>query len=61
MRVDFNFTEVVAQLELLLRAEILVAEEDDATFGNEESEFIFLLVGEVCKLKTNDLSSDVGC
>ena len=58
---DFNFTEVVAQLELLLRAEILVAEEDDATFGNEESEFIFLLVGEVCELKTNDLSSDVGC
>lgn len=38
----------------------MVAEEDDATFGNEESEFVLLLIGEVCELKANDLGPNVG-
>ena len=45
LRVDFNLTEILPQLELLLRAEILVTEEHDAALGDQEREFVSLLVG----------------
>jgi hypothetical protein len=38
----------------------LVTEEDDAALGDEQGEFVSLLVGEVFKLQTDDFGADVG-
>jgi hypothetical protein len=59
LRVDLDFAVVLAELELLLRAQVLVAEEHDAALGDQKSEFISLLVGQVLELQTNDLGADV--
>ena len=40
LRVHLNFAKVGAQLQLLLRAQILVPEEDDASLRDQESKFI---------------------
>lgn len=59
LRVNLNFTEILPQLELLLRAEILIAEEHDAALGDQQREFVSLLVGQVFELQADDLSADV--
>ena len=59
MRVDLDFAEILPKLELLLRAEILVAEEDHAALGDQKREFVSLLVGQVFELEADDLGADV--
>lgn len=59
LRVDLDFTKILAKLKLLLRAEILVAEEDNATLSDEESQLVSLLVGQVLKLQANNFSANV--
>lgn len=43
--VDLDFAVPFAQGFLLLRGDVLVAEEDDAALCDEEAEFVFLLGG----------------
>lgn len=59
LRVDFDFAVVLAQLELLLRAQILVAEEDNAPLGDQQRKLISLLVGKVFELEADNLGTDV--
>lgn len=59
LRMDLDFAKIPAQLELLLRAEILVAEENNAALGNEKCELIFLLVGQVLELQADNFGADV--
>jgi len=59
LRVDLDFTKVLAELKLLLRAEVLVTEEHDAALGDQQREFVSLLVGQVFKLQADDLGADV--
>lgn len=40
LRVHLDFSKVGAQFQLLLRAQVLVAEEDDASLRNQEGELI---------------------
>lgn len=61
LRVDLDFTVVLAELELLLRAEILVAEEHHAALCDEKSKFVSLLVGQVLELEADDLGANVCC
>ena len=56
---DLDFTVVLAQLFLLLWSNILVTEEYHAPLCNEECQFVSLLIGEILKLKTFNLSPDV--
>jgi hypothetical protein len=57
---DFYLTVPLTQLFLLLRSNVLVSEEYDATFCNQQGEFVFLFCGEVFQLQTLDLSANVG-
>jgi hypothetical protein len=50
LRVNLNFTIILSKLELFLRTEVLVAEEDDAALCDEESELVSLLVCQVFEL-----------
>ena len=59
LRVNLDFTEILPQLELLLRAEILITEEHDAALGDQKREFVSLLVGQVFELQADDLGADV--
>ena len=59
LRVDLDFAIVFAELELLLRAKVLVTEEDNAALCDQKGEFVSLLVGEVFELKADDLGADV--
>lgn len=59
LRMDLDFAIIPAQLELLLRAEILIAEEHHAPFSDQQRELISLLVSEVFQLQADDLRSDV--
>lgn len=59
LRVDLDLAEILSQLELLLRAEILVTEEDNAALGDQKSELVSLLVSQVFQLETDDFSADV--
>ena len=59
LRVDLDFAVVLAELELLLRAQVLVAEEDDAPLGDQQGELVPLLVRQVLELQADDLSADV--
>lgn len=59
MRVDLDFTKILSELELLLRAEVLVAEEHHAALGDQQREFVSLLVGQVFELQADDLGADV--
>ena len=47
-----------AELELLLRREVLVPEEDDAPLGDEQRQLVLLLVGQLPEIDAMDLSSD---
>jgi hypothetical protein len=40
---NLNFTKVSSQIPLLLRRQVLIAEEHYGPFGNEKSEFVFLI------------------
>lgn len=59
LRMDLNFAKVLSELELLLRTEILVTEEDYTSLGDEKGEFISLLICEVLELETDDFGADV--
>ena len=59
LRVDLDFTKILSELELLLRAEVLVAEEHHAALGDQQREFVSLLVGQVFELQADDLGADV--
>ena len=50
LRMDLDFAKVLAQFFLLLRGDVLVAQEDDTAFGDEETEFIALLGSQLRKL-----------
>ena len=56
---DLDFAEVLSQLELLLRAEILVTEENNAALGDQKSKLVSLLVSQVFQLETDDFCADV--
>lgn len=56
---DLGHAVVLAQLELLLRRQVLVPEEDDAALGDEQGELVLLLVGEVLELQALDLGADM--
>jgi hypothetical protein len=60
LRMNFNFTIILSKLELFLRTKILIAEEDDAALGDQESELVALLVSQVFELEPDDLGADVG-
>lgn len=57
---DLDFSKVLSQLQLLLRAEVLVSEEDYTTLGDEQCQFILLFVVEIFELQADDLRTDVG-
>ena len=59
LRVDLDFTEILPELELLLRAKVLVTEEHDAALGDQKRELVSLLVGQVFELQADDLGADV--
>jgi hypothetical protein len=61
LRVDLDFAVVLAELELLLRAQILVAEEYNAPLGDQKGELVSLLVRQVFELQADDLGADVRC
>jgi hypothetical protein len=46
LRVDFDFAVVLSELELFLRAEVLITEEDDASLCDQEGELDFFRGGE---------------
>lgn len=50
LRMDLNFTVVLPKLLLLLRADILITEEYNASFSDKQSEFVPLLVRQILKL-----------
>lgn len=56
---DLDFAIVLAQLQLLLRAKVLVAKEHNTPLGNHKRELVSLLVAEVFELQTDDLGPDV--
>jgi hypothetical protein len=59
LRMDLDFTVIVAELELLLRTQILVTEKHYAALCDEKSKLISLLVGQILELQSNDLGADV--
>jgi hypothetical protein len=59
LRVDLDFTKILSQLKLLLRAEVLVTEEHDAALGDQQRELVSLLVGQVFELQADDFGADV--
>lgn len=58
--VDFDLAEPFTQCFLVLGREVLVAEEDDASLGDEQSQLVFLLFRQVLELETLDFGADVG-
>ena len=54
-----NFPVPFPQLLLLLGTQVLVSEEDDASFSDQKRQLIPLLRGEILKLESFDLSADV--
>lgn len=59
LRMNLNFTEILAQLQLFLRAQILVAEEHHTPLRNEQRKLISLLVCEILELQANDFRANV--
>lgn len=59
LRVDLDFAIVLSKLQLLLGAQILIAEENNTPLGDEQCKLISLLVGEIFQLQTDDLCADV--
>ena len=61
LRVDLDFAVVLAELQLLLRAQVLATEEDDTPLGDQQGELISLLVRQIFELQADDLSADMRC
>lgn len=61
LRVNLDFAEILAQLQLFLRAQILVAEEDHTPLRNEQRKLIALLASEVLELQADNLRANVSC
>lgn len=59
LRMNLNFTEILAQLQLFLRAQILVAEEHHTPLRNEQRKLIALQVGEIFELQADNLRADM--
>jgi len=59
--VDLNLSIMLAKLLLLLGRDILIAEEDNASFGDQQCQFVPLLIREVFELKPMNLSTDMSC
>lgn len=57
---DFDLSPVLAKLELVLRAQILIAEEHYTALSDEQRKLVLLFVVEIVELQANDLSADVG-
>lgn len=60
LRMDFDFSVVLAEFKLLLRAKVLVSKENYASLSDEQCEFVSLGIGEILQLQANDLRSNVG-
>lgn len=58
---NLHFAIIPSQLKLLLRAQVLVAEEHDTPLSDQQGELVSLLVSEIFELETNDLGADVRC
>lgn len=58
--VNLDQAKPLAQLLLLLRRQVLVAEEHDAALGDEQGELVPLVGREVLELDALDLGADVG-
>lgn len=56
---DLDLTKPFAQLLLLLWGDVLVSEEDNAPFRNQEAQLVFLFVVQVLELQPHDLGSNV--
>jgi hypothetical protein len=52
--VDLDDAVVFTEFSLLLRSDVLVSEEDDSSFSDEESELVLLLVGQLRELDPNE-------
>jgi hypothetical protein len=52
--VNLDDAVVFTEFSLLLRGDVLVSEEDDSSFSNEESELVLLLVGQLRELDPNE-------
>lgn len=59
LRMDLDFTKILAELKLLLRAKILIAEKYDAALRDEQSKLVSLLVSQVLELQADNLGADV--
>lgn len=62
LRVDLDLAvaEVEAEVALLLRGDVLVADENDGALRDEERELVLLLVGEVLELDAYELGLGIG-
>lgn len=56
---NLDLAIVLAQLLLVLRRQVLVAEEDDAALGDQESQLVALLVRQVLQLQALNLRPNV--
>ena len=57
---DLDLSPILSKLELILRAQVLIAEEHYTAFGNEKCQFVFLSIVKVLELQANDLGTDMG-
>ena len=57
----FDLSIPLSECLLLLRSYVLIAEEDDASFCNQQTELILLLVGKLRQLHSVQLGPDMPC
>ena len=56
-RVDVQFAELAAEIEVLLRREMLVAEEDHQVFGQRAMDLVHLPVADGVRRSTSPISA----
>lgn len=59
--VNFNLSIMLAKLLLLLGRNVLITEEDNTSFGDQQCQLVPLLIREVLQLQTVDFCADVSC
>jgi hypothetical protein len=59
LRVDLDLAVMFAECPLLLRRDVLVAQEDDAALGDEQAQLILLLRRQGRELEAVQLAADV--